>query len=445
MPYSIVPKTIDSTADWMQSAKFVCDGNVIVAPTRQPIRLIEGTQVVREFGDQCPELTEIAVHPSGKIFVSTFLSENDRGQLLFWEIETGKCLQTIELDAAPGRVRFSRDGGLLAVACNFATLYVFETSSASHSGFEADRSFTMKFNWSPPRKSLIHDLAGPGSWVYDVDIHGKTIAACFESCAYLIDFECPEQPRVVSPYPESDRDDPVMALRLSPHSNLIAMGTITGHVVLRDFDGNFRGDIRGHGSKLVGDLAFSADGSLLAIASGATQCQIKVARVAYSSQENALRFITPLHGHTRPVNSLEFDSDHWLLSASSDGSAKLWDLGRFSQAPSAEAQDVFSRLCKQMAEQLRHFPGLPSSTGFYADIVHIGWPMVPCIMRSFLSHVDEGSPEALGAEWQNALIAITKHTPDLTSLTDDRSIISYWQSWFDEYPCGEDPPWLNNN
>ena len=70
----------------------------------------------------------------------------------------------------------------------------------------------------------------------------------------------------------------------------------------------------------VGPVAFSSDGKVFAIASGAEDCHIRLYDVGTGNQ------VGDIKGLTGPVRSLAFAADGpWLIAGMSDTTALVWD------------------------------------------------------------------------------------------------------------------------
>jgi WD40 repeat protein len=123
----------------------------------------------------------------------------------------------------------------------------------------------------------------------------------------------------------SGHQDSVKNVAISPDGKLIASGSYDQTIKLWDRDGKLQQTLTGH-DLAVTSLVFSHDGRTLV--SGSADNTIKLWQIDPNLQQPA-HLTKTLTGHQTGVTSLAYYGDgniHWLASASSDRTIKLWNV-----------------------------------------------------------------------------------------------------------------------
>jgi len=154
----------------------------------------------------------------------------------------------------------------------------------------------------------------------------------------------------------TDHAELVAEVAFSPDGTVLAIADGGGRVVLRDVTDPVRPVQIGQPLPASEPMAFSADGAIVAT-SGADRT-VDLWNVIDSARP--ARIGRPLAGHTDSVNAMSFSSDGTALAtAGADGTALLW------RVPAENLRDPLPAACAvtdgglDRAEWEREIPGLP--------------------------------------------------------------------------------------
>ena len=283
----------------------------------------------------------------------TLIASDDSGSVSLVDIATGRLAgPPLSVGDEPATsLALSPDGRLLAVASFAGPVFVWdmETGASYGSPLTADSSPVNDVAFSPDGRTLVsahlrsavvwdmsgkqaigEPLGGPGDLTTDLSFSpdGKwLVAGGFDGGTVVYDTATRREVRRI------DGDSTVTAVAFHPEGDLIAVGTIDGHV--RFFDprsGAGVGSGLDVGSSAVWQVGFSPDGRLLAVAVDpngvdgfyAQQRQGEVQLWDVASRRPVGTAIAPGGGS---VLSLAFNGDGTLLATGSYfGRLDLWDV-----------------------------------------------------------------------------------------------------------------------
>ena len=206
-------------------------------------------------------------------------------------------------------------------------------------------------------------------------------------------------------------DSPFYASVFSPDGNLVASGSYSGAVYIHQRDGKLLTRLVGAKSVLIRGLSFSADGKRLAV--GGKGSIVRIWDVANSRllQEFDSR-------HRGDLNRVQLHANgRLLLTGSTDGTAKLWDLDR--------NQELLTLRSPEMANN-------PTTTNL-SNVVNVVFStngqQIILAQRNVMSVWDlQGNllASAIAHENQINSMAINPRTGEIASAGDD-STVKVWE------------------
>ena len=149
----------------------------------------------------------------------------------------------------------------------------------------------------------------------------------------------------------------VNSVTFSQDGSLIISGSGDGTIGIWDLTGQGIADSNYLGELFSTITYFSKDENTLIIASGSNNKTIRLWK--WQKGENTIKPMgDPLKGHGGKVNSLAFSKDgQTLISGSSDGTIRLWDMRDIQNQSNLENKDLNS-LLKIACDRLRYHPSL---------------------------------------------------------------------------------------
>ena len=286
-------------------------------------------------------------------------------------LATGTGIEATQIEVSP-------DGGLVAAVSFSGRLQVWDATTGEEA-FATDPASAERVAWSPGGDYLaVADTSGDRGRVTISDTTGRKIAVVQEepgasvaSVAFSPDGE--QLVTVGRPMGRSEPDGREIVIwnwragevertidagadraYLSPTGELIATVPVTAgpQVEVRDWTTGQRVAALARNTGFVVDLAFSADGSRLATASGDGTVRVWDPR----SGEQLLL----LRGHQGVVSSVEFSPDgSRLASAGADGTVRVWALELDDLIEIAE-NELTRTFTDEECRQYLHLPSCPS-------------------------------------------------------------------------------------
>ncbi len=223
------------------------------------------------------------------------------GTIRLYDGRSFKPLSTIMANRGGCRgLAFSPDGTLLATGGYDRTIRLWGSASGKEVGqLEGHPEVVQGVAFSPDGKQLVS--VGNGRTVLLWDVKHRKLLATLNADA------------------EPAKAAPLVTMAVCPTGNLLALGTESGEVQLRDRrTGTVLRRLAGH-EEAVTALAFSRDGKRLA--SGGPDLTVRLWEPATGKQVQALK------GHTSWVYALAFAPDgKTLASGAYDRTVRLWDV-----------------------------------------------------------------------------------------------------------------------
>lgn len=322
------------------SVAFHPDGKLLASGSRdRTIKIwnVKSERIEKNLTGHQGEVKSLAFHPGGKLLVSGGGPLNKPGEVMFWNVETGK-IQAAHFGLSDRilNVATSRDGKIVAAGAD-GLVRVWNPNRSSealifradpqavegvafapdgHSLASAGRSGRISL-WNSSAGSETLNLTAPGTMEAVVfNPKGRFLAAAgAKGDVNVWDLEHPEQPIVIPGHKGS-----VSALAFAPDGNYLASGGDDRTVRIVDFRQPDRDPVKieGH-TGWIKALAFRPDGAVLA--SAGEDETIRLTDPATGQVVETLR------GHTNGILCLAFSRDgSWLASGSYDKTIRLWDL-----------------------------------------------------------------------------------------------------------------------
>lgn len=301
--------TLEGHAEKVNSVAFSPDGSLLASGSS------DGR--VRLWRTNDGSLLQILEGHSDDVRSVTFTPDGDRlasgsedGTVRIWSVSDGSLLKTIDsLIERVFRVTFSPDGSLMAVAGNRCFLELKDAQSGIlRRTFRQPGCTTVGGSWAT-------------GWGLAFSPDSSVLAAgegrpCCGGSVRLWDPTVYSSP---SRLPGSNLY--VRDLAFSPDGTLLALVSVSANISLRQMDdGEELRKFEGH-LYAVNSVAFSPDGALLA--SGSNDRTVRLWNVDGGG------LIQTLEGHTEFVNSVAFSSDGSMMaSGSDDDTVILWGHSR---------------------------------------------------------------------------------------------------------------------
>jgi WD40 repeat protein len=284
-----------------------------------------------------PATTAAAFSPDGSRIATAGAT---RTQAYLWDAHTGKRLLTFKATAPIHNVAFSPDGNRLATSSEdgdailwnsrtgrrLVVLPHLRTSGAAPAvAFSrdgrlgtVDQAGRVRI-WDVRRRRLVRMIQAPYglcgiAWSRDgTRIGAGHCAGSFTRAGRVWDAGTG---RLL--FRTSKQLEAVFAVDLSPDGRHVATGGYDGVTRIWDLQTNrLVAGLRGHAGAVLA-LAYSPDGALLATSGTDATARVWDARSGVQ--------LLVLHGHSAGIGSLAFSSDGRLVTASEDGTARVWDV-----------------------------------------------------------------------------------------------------------------------
>jgi len=248
------------------------------------------------------EVFGAAASPDGRWLATASAKEAQGRPVLLWDLATREIAATLTTNfwLRPGSITFSPDSKWLAFATMFGGVRLWDVKARS------EITNLPAFNSSGTAIGLAFS-PDSGTLVYNEDEHGAIL---------LWDIARRSLDRLVGHH------DLVRALTFSPDGRSLASGSEDRTARLWDLTERREAlQLTNHNGGIT-RLAFSPDGRILAMSVGGGAGQvIRLVDAKTGSQTAELR------GHRKSISSLAFAPDgQTLLSASDDGTIRVWDL-----------------------------------------------------------------------------------------------------------------------
>jgi hypothetical protein len=294
---------------WEAFAAFTPALDYVTASNASPLEAVDlllqsATEVVAEAED--------ALHPTQPVIAdirATFGLDANRdggdapGAVLFGE-------PSVVVRRSAGRLAFSPDGGTLALSMWPDTVMLWDVNARREIA-TLETPWVRVAAFSPDGSTLA--IAGGLVTLWDVDTREQTTVLGFHQRS-------------------------TSAVTLSPDGRMLASGGLPEGVKLWDIpSGQLIATLEG-GSFSINGLAFSPDGSILAVSS-------YLPTTLTLWDVNSRRKIAALRGHTDTVYSAAFSPDgKTLVSASDDTTLRLWDVSTQQELATltGHTDDVFT-------------------------------------------------------------------------------------------------------
>ena len=142
--------------------------------------------------------------------------------------------------------------------------------------------------------------------------------------------------------------DPVTALQFRQDGNLLLTGTSAGRVQVNELNNKFVLRTYNEHANRINCLAFSADNRHF-ISCG-NETAIKLYDIQNSGSESDLSILA---AHSDNIKRVSYLNDTTILSGSSDGTVKVWDLRQTNQAVSSlKLKTAVEDYCLRSASQM---------------------------------------------------------------------------------------------
>jgi len=289
------------------------------------------------------EVNTLAFNSTGKALVSGGGQGNQRGEVLFWDLETGKTtVSHYGLSDRVMSVSMSREGKVAAAGSDGIVRIWSHAASSEALSFRADLHAIRSVAFAPDGLSLIsagvsgrvslwNSSGGLETHTFTAPLGTETLAFHPRS-PYLAaagtrgevrvwHLDHPGHPTVLPRQPSG-----VFALAFSPDGHSLAFGGDDRVVRIVDFLNPNRPPIilEGHTARIHA-IAYRPDGKQIATAGEDEKIRL------YDPADGKLSSV--LEGHSNGILCLAYSPDgNWLASGSYDKSVRLWDLKNNGQA-----------------------------------------------------------------------------------------------------------------
>ncbi len=333
-------KTFEGHKGWLVWVAFSPDGKRLVSGAFErsaKVWDVESGQVISTINGESVGIGWFAFLPDGKTIAGA-----DGDKIRFWDTETGAQKRMTSghaeyMDAKPP-LALSNDGRRIAARTNDQAVVVWELNGQRASSFRPDVGglFDLKFSpdssmllaggdsgrtelWNANTGERLQEFLGHSAKIRDVafSADGRFIATGSED--NTVKLWDPEKGILLATL--SGHADDVTALAISPDGSSVASGTGQDDIVrIRKVPANLRlGILSGH-SKPVGKVSFSPDSK--ALVSASEDGTAKLWNVETETD------ILALKGQTRSVNFPVFSSSGNLIAAGDDDQKiRLWEAG----------------------------------------------------------------------------------------------------------------------
>jgi WD40 repeat protein len=314
--------------------RYAADGQLVGAGAGEVALWNQAGKLVRSYpahGQLRAAPTSVNISEDGRLVIA---ASRDLPSIRLWGIDGETKLQILDHPAELGAAAYSRDGGVLATAGWNGKITFFSATGNLLATMDGGQGLVQGLAFSPDGKRLAS--AGPvlrvfsrsgalestlGSAAADAATHvafspdGRELACGRARGA--IEIWNLDTGRLVRQF--KAHDDRVQALAVSPDGTEIASGGSFGELLLWSWNGERKGRLGGHSrTAIVSGVAFSPDNQRIA--------SVAANELLVHRRDGRLEKHLPTQHEWSNVNDVAFSPDGKLLAAPENENVRLWDL-----------------------------------------------------------------------------------------------------------------------
>jgi len=288
------------TIDGVVAARYLPDGRILVAGTDGRLRVVDenGSVLVESRSAHDGAISDLDVSLDGAVAVTVGLA----GDARVWDVETGLLRFALPAEVTSARIR--PDGALLLTGAESGLLQLWDLSTgheiATRPGASAGGGIDLVYAWTSDDDVLFLAVGAAGTALVRLD--GTTLETISEPLAEFFGPSC--------------------EMAVSSETGAVVAGRpALPSIVVLDPRGEAGGDVAlgSIGTGLSG-CAADARGDLFALGG-----EDSVVRVGFLSGT----VLFELRGHSAAITTVSWSGDgESVISASADGTARVWDVRR---------------------------------------------------------------------------------------------------------------------